>query len=699
MKYLIHFEDEQAHDPRIVGQKFYTLAKAVRRGFAVPQAVAISTAAHRYFLTHHCWPDGLLADVLSEAVRLDLSKGVSIRSSATREDLEKQSFAGQYRSFLQVVSKDDLKADIEKCWQSVSSETVGGYIDASNLAETAEKKPLMAVVVQKMVEARAAGIAFGRNPMKTARKEIVIEAVPGLAESVVSGHQTPYRAVVDENETVKITPPYSKNGDVDDQDSLLYSYPFWRQIARLVKDLEFYNGKKSLDIEWAVDNQNKIWLLQSRTITTIDDTAPQIPPGLWTRKIANDLWADRLTPFMSHHMVTNASHFDLSRTLKILGIPVIRPTLTVIKGYLYINGESIKKGISHIPVKFRLPEIGSLLPSKPDTDPLSGPSRWTFFTMCIRSVLLLIMEPGVNPLISLRLAKHDLETINRQIDRVTAMPIQSPRLTFDKVLATLNTLTRLQTKNQWPYFFATFTTWVLRWLVVQRLGLSHADFLNILSKNANNISIKIERHMRRMAQDIAGNKDLADLFLHMSADELANNPPLEIKAGLGSFLTRFGCRSRHRTLFLKRWSESPQEVIGMLQSLVRGHHLKSTKVLSFSGLPTSALSDAPPAESTNNEKPTCSADNSVTNTAGGLPYARSFLRLIGRITRRFLDLREDSRFTLDRILHLLRQTLLTLGDQTGLDDKVMFLTADELEDIVQGKLGCMEAKPKGNLSL
>ncbi|MGD9137243.1 MAG: PEP/pyruvate-binding domain-containing protein, partial [Desulfobacterales bacterium] len=589
MTYLIRFEDEQAHDPRIVGQKFYALAKAARRGFAVPQAFAISTAAHRYFLAHHRWPDGLLADVLSEAVRLDLSKGVSIRSSATREDLEKQSFAGQYRSFLQVVTQNDLKDDIEKCWQSVSSETVDGYLSASNLAEKDKKRPLMAVVVQKMVEARAAGIAFGRNPMKTARKEIVIEAVPGLAESVVSGHQTPYRAVVDENGTVKITPPHSNSGDADDRDSMLHLYPFWRQIARLVKDLESYNGNKSLDIEWAVDNQNKIWLLQSRAITTIDDTAPQIPPGLWTRKIANDLWADRLTPFMSHHMVANASHFDLSRTLKILGIPVTRPTLTVIKGYLYINGESIKKGISYLPVKFRLPEIGKLLPAEHDADQLAGPSKWTFFSVCIRSVLLLILEPGVNPFISFRLAKHDLKTINKRIDRVAAMPVHSPRLTFDKVLAALDTLTRLQTKNQWPYFFATFTTWVLRWLVIQRLGLSHADFLNILSKNANNISIKIERQIRKMAQDIARNKDLSDLFLHMSADDLANNPPQEIRADLNHFLTRYGCRSRHRTLFLKRWSESPQEVIGMLQSLVRGHHLKPTKVQSFSGLPASAL--------------------------------------------------------------------------------------------------------------
>ena len=54
MKYLIRFEDEDALDPQIVGQKFCALAQTTRRGFAVPRAVAISTAAHRFYLANHC---------------------------------------------------------------------------------------------------------------------------------------------------------------------------------------------------------------------------------------------------------------------------------------------------------------------------------------------------------------------------------------------------------------------------------------------------------------------------------------------------------------------------------------------------------------------------------------------------------------------------------------------------------------------
>ena len=105
MDFLIGFDDEQALDAQIVGQKFCSLAKAFRAGFAVPQAVAISTRAHQYFLTNNSWPDGLADEVYSAASALEISRGLSIRSSATREDLEKQSFAGQYRSFLQIVDK------------------------------------------------------------------------------------------------------------------------------------------------------------------------------------------------------------------------------------------------------------------------------------------------------------------------------------------------------------------------------------------------------------------------------------------------------------------------------------------------------------------------------------------------------------------------------------------------------------------
>jgi pyruvate,water dikinase len=682
-------------DAQMVGQKFCTLAKAFRAGFAVPRAVAISTDAHRYYLANKSWPAGLTQAVFEAACALEITQGLSIRSSATREDLEKQSFAGQYRSFLQVVNQDDLKHNIEACWQSAASETVRSYLEAQPRSNETEKIPLMAVVIQKMVAARAAGIAFGRNPMKPNRKETVIEAVKGLGEDLVSGHRTPYRAVVDETGRVSIIPPESADRTTDKTDHMLHLHPFWRRIARLVKDLESYNGRKPLDIEWAIDSDKKIWLLQSRMITTLDKSANRIPCGLWTRKIANDLWADRLTPFLAHHMLKNAPRFDLSRALKILGIPVIRPTLSVIEGYLYLNGESIIKGISYIPPKLRLPELDSLLPPSTDLGQLAGPSISTFFSVSLRSLILPILEPGSNPIICMWLAKRDLKSINRQIDRVSEMPHNSPRLTMKKILALLNALTRLQIKNQWPYFFATLSTWILRWLAVSRLNLSHTDFLNQLGKGANNISIEIEQNFRKMASRITHDRDLAEFFLHYPADQIEKEPPHAIRADLKYFLSRYGCRSRHRTLFIKRWAESPQEVIGILKALV--HNQLEPLDKSLDGVHPTPKSGCPIPPGTKNQGGASSSSGNLPSTGVvSLFFYRLCLGLMTRLTRRFLDLREELRFALDRILFLIRKTLLTLGNQTGLDDKIMFLNEEELKDMVAGKFSSRIARRKAN---
>jgi pyruvate,water dikinase len=91
------------------------------------------------------------------------------------------------------------------------------------------------------------------------------------------------------------------------------------------------------------------------------------------------------------------------------------------------------------------------------------------------------------------------------------------------------------------------------------------------------------------------------------------------------------------------------------------------------------------------------AGNRTWLAIGGRSVTRMFLRLMTRITRRFLDLREELRFSLDQALYLIRRTLLTLGEQTGLGDKIMFLNEDELQDIVMGKLSGKEAGRKATL--
>jgi pyruvate,water dikinase len=679
VKYLVHFDDDRALSPKAVGQKFFNLAMAARAGFAVPRAVAINTTAHQFYITHGAWPDGLLDEVFKAATDLNLSRGLSIRSSATLEDLEKQSFAGQYRTFLQVVSEAELKAKIEACWKGAISPAVQSYLKARQITPAEAQIPLMGVIMQKMVNAVAAGIAFGRNPMYPARDEIVIEAVKGLAEELVSGHLTPYRAIIDKQNQITVTPPSRDLSRLTIGEEVLMTLLPWFDIADLLRSLQVKGNDTPLDIEWAIDEEKKIWLLQSRAITTLDQQRWQIPPGVWTRKIANDLWADRLTPFLANEMVDRAHRFDLSRILKILGIQVSQPTLAVINGYLYVNCRSIEEALAYIPTRFRLPDLETLFPADFTFDQKSTPTIIKQISVAIRSPALFFLEPEIFPLLCIWNTRRDQRKINKQLNRIRQRPMATALQAFENLQHSLAALTRVQVSNQWPYFFANYLTWLLRWLMVDFLGYTHDYFLKVLSKGGDNTTIKIEKQFQRLVTKIIADNDLHAQFLKRQPEQLLPVLPDYFRKELNVFLSEFGCRSRHRTLYVKRWAEAPEEVLGILQALVRYQKGPETARRSGGRL---LQSSAP--------RPAADFPDRQQNRQSFL------LGVLIRLTQKFLDLREEQRFLLDGVLYQIRLCLLALGRFSGLEEKILFLKNTEIQQLVNGALAESKAKQKAS---
>jgi pyruvate,water dikinase len=688
MKYLVHFENDKAIESLVVGHKFSALARAFRAGFAVPPAVAISAEAHRYFLTHKNWPDRLLSEVAGAARMLGLTEGVSIRSSGIREDLEQQSFAGLYRSFLAVVHEKDLKGCIEQCWKSAESENVQSYT-RSILPE--DNIPLMGVILQQMVPAAFAGVAFSRNPMHPSRDEMVIEAIEGLAQNLVSGHTSPHRALVDRHGNLTVIAPGEQSSSSNKDNALLLTDSQWLSIADLVRQLEAFGDGVPLDIEWAIDDRNELWLLQVRAITALNKEEPIVPAGFWTRKIANDLWADRLTPFLAYALIKNAPRFDLSRTLKFLGIPVVIPTMTVINGYLYVNIKSLAQALAFIPQKFRIAELGSLFPPKFDPDNIPLPGLFKKISVAARSLFLPFREPGVNPFICLWLSSRHQGKINKRLEDLEHLSDATPQQAFEKILRALDTMAYIQITNQWPYSYATACMWILRWVVVDILGLQHSDFLRLLSKGGKNITIDIEKKFKEMSRKISRDAVLKTRFLNESPYRLAATLPEEFRDEIDVFLKIYGCRSPHRTLYVPRWAEAPATVIGILQSLIR--HQDSP--LSVSANKTSPVSRQ--LKSKDNQvfdhRPISSYDDILkSQRVKHRRIARSGVRLILRLTLRFLDLREDLRFLLDKVLYQIRKGLFVIGKQTGLGDMVLFLNQEELNQLVCGELSLNAAK-------
>ena len=197
-------------DQSLVGGKGANLARLVRLGIPMPPGFVITTDAYRAVLTANSLtgtgPESLRARILSAPIpasvgapildayqSLGVSK-VAVRSSGTAEDLASASFAGQHDTFLNVSGPEALLDAVRACWASLWSPRAVAYRCQRAWEDTALA---LAVVVQEMVPAEWAGVLFTADPVTWRRDQMIVEAIAGLGEVLVSGQVTGSRAVVE----------------------------------------------------------------------------------------------------------------------------------------------------------------------------------------------------------------------------------------------------------------------------------------------------------------------------------------------------------------------------------------------------------------------------------------------------------------------------------------------------------------------
>ena len=201
---------------------------------------------------------------------------VAVRSSACAEDSETASFAGQQETFLHVRGLEQVLARIRDCWASFFSERALFYrAQKGSLGDLA-----MAVVVQRMVEAEVAGVLFTIDPVRRRRDSMVVEAVFGLGEAVVSGHVTPDHYVLRRDGRVKrsrlsvqpfavVSVPEGGTRELalSERQGAAPTLDEGRlaELARLGDDLERRLGGPQ-DIEWALQG-GELYVLQARPVT------------------------------------------------------------------------------------------------------------------------------------------------------------------------------------------------------------------------------------------------------------------------------------------------------------------------------------------------------------------------------------------------------------------------------------------------
>ena len=266
---VVWFDDGRCLEVACAGGKGASLARMAAQGLPVPPGFVVPStalvecvdAARLRELARAADHEGAQALVLAapapEAVRPAyerLGGEVAVRSSACAEDSETASFAGQQETFLNVSGADGVARRVVDCWASFFSERALFYRAQKGSLEDLR----MAVVVQRMVDPDKSGVLFTCDPVQRRRDQMIVEAVAGLGEQVVSGHVTPDHYVVDRGGRVKRE--VLANGGVLEPREL-------ERLAELGRRLEEQFGGPQ-DIEWALAG-GELYLLQSRPVTTL----------------------------------------------------------------------------------------------------------------------------------------------------------------------------------------------------------------------------------------------------------------------------------------------------------------------------------------------------------------------------------------------------------------------------------------------
>ena len=320
------------------GGKAASLARLVEAGLPVPGGFVVSTAAYARFVEENglrpqieaalatvdparpstleaasrdigdVFAGGSMPDDVAEAIAaaygsLEREPAVAVRSSATAEDLPNLSFAGQQETYLNVRGVEAVQAAIVRCWASLWTARAIGYRARHEIDQGTVR---LAVVVQRLVAAEAAGIMFTANPMNGRRDEVAINAAWGLGEAVVSGEVSPDTIVADKatgevrevtigNKAVMtaLTPGGTAQQPVDPgrRGARVLDDAQVAALVSLGRKVEALYGTPQ-DVEWCWA-EGAFYILQSRPITTLESALlpgnTGLPPGMGSHAVTDSL--------------------------------------------------------------------------------------------------------------------------------------------------------------------------------------------------------------------------------------------------------------------------------------------------------------------------------------------------------------------------------------------------------------------------
>lgn len=489
----------------------------------------------------------------------------AVRSSAVSEDGVGASFAGQFESFLGLQTYHDIHDAISKCIAAAGSDRVKGY--AGNITRDADLR--ISVILQNMVDARVAGVVFSVNPVNNRRDKIIINAVAGLGEDLVSGKKDAQHYEIFRSGS-NIATEASKNGHLLNENRI-------REIVEGTKRAEEHYGQP-VDLEWAIDHNDTLFWLQVRPVTTLQqehynelDTVKGESSDIWTLGNIGEMMPGVATP-LTYSVSVEAIDYGMTMLADKAGAFKLKDRTD--KRYIQMFYNRLFMNMSHMmdypknvwlntpdDVQFAL--SGKVFPGIEATAEAPLPLRVYNFFRQIRNTA--------------RARKHldELVTLASgfSVDTTGELTRIHERLRVARHALGIGFGHHLMTSAQSGTLYSAFMRIMTDNKRLPDAGDHHIATMLLLDIPEIE-SADAVKSLERFARLVRDHRAFAEQFIVASPQDalemLRNSGPEEIRGQFAQFLQRHGHRCvRESELREKTWADQPRQLIQTIQTRVR----------------------------------------------------------------------------------------------------------------------------------
>lgn len=527
-----------------IGNKANSLRLLAHKGFPIPPTCVCTWDAYVRYVQGDTQ---VIEDLKTEiAAKLDSRKKYAIRSSANLEDGSDLSFAGQFKSVLDIQGVEEILKAVRFVWDTTQSPSIQAYL-GQKASSSQDLK--MAVVIQEMVPAEVSGVSFSKNPV-TGLDEVLVEAIRGSGEALVQDGVTPQRWI-NKWGTWTDTPDDALDGQGIDLGLI-------DDVVRQTKAIARTCGRP-VDLEWVYDGHQVKWL-QMREITTLgipvysNRLSKEVFPGIikpliWSVNVplVNGAWVTLFTELIGPNGIQpealaglfySRAYFDMAavgQIFELLGLP--RETLEILMG-MEVEG----------------PERPSFKPSAKTYRLLPRMLRFGLdkvrFSRKIEAFLP-AMESAFRPLKLQRGEELSQAQLLERIDHL--YPLAQETAHYNTVIALLMRVYNRLLRSQ-----------------LSRMGVDFESF-DLAAGMQELERVEPNLHLARLSQVYrALDKHLQERIGEVRFEQLATAPGTEaLQRGIAQFLNQFGHLSDSSSDFSQApWRENPDLILQMIINYV-----------------------------------------------------------------------------------------------------------------------------------